>query len=71
MPALNNALPSADLCKLVPGQSGSTPTLHCAQGTTNSQPEPSRKDCVPVCKLFQGMEDVYDMNEINDERAST
>jgi hypothetical protein len=65
--AFNNAPPPADPPKLLPGQSGSTPTVHCAQGTTNSQPEPRRKECFLVWKLYWEMEDIYDMNEISDE----
>ena len=62
MPALGNAPQPADHSRLVPGQSGSTPTLCCAQGTTNSHPERSRKECVPVWKFCGKMEDTCDMN---------
>jgi len=58
VPALGNAPQPADHSRLVPGQSRSTPTLLCAlcaKGTTNSHPEPSRKECVPVWKLYGKM----------------
>lgn len=62
MLALRNAPQPADHSRLVPGQSGSTPTLCYAQGTTNSHPEPSRKECVPVWKFCGKLEDTYYMN---------
>jgi hypothetical protein len=67
VPALGNAPLPADHSRLVPGQSGSTPAVLCAQGTTNSQPESNRKECVPVWKLYWKVEYTYDMNGISDE----
>jgi hypothetical protein len=62
VPALGNAPQTADFSILAPGQSGSTSTLRCAQGTKNSHPESSSKECVPVWKFYRKMEDTYDMN---------
>jgi len=62
VPTLGNAPQPADHSRLVPGQSWSTPTVCCAQGTINSHPESSRKECVPVWKLHGKMEDTYVMN---------
>jgi hypothetical protein len=62
LPALGNAPQPADHFSLVPDQSGSIPTVRCVQGTTNSHPEPNRKECVPVWKFYGKMEDTFDMS---------